>query len=101
MPMRSLTRGLLGSKWSHCILRLKYKCAAPLNVEMNLFLQKVLEIQLPGVPLHPKLSRVKPKTEKEKKLKFYSRDHTQRSIMHKCYVNSIRQVLLTCSLGSD
>lgn len=62
--MKSLTRGPLGSKYSHCILKVEYKCAAPLLGEINLVLQKVLEIQLPGVPLHPKLSRIKTKNEK-------------------------------------
>ena len=88
--MRSLTRGPLGSKWSHCILRLDYQCAAPLNGELNLLLQKVREIQLSSVPLHPKLSRIKTKNEKENKIKFHSRDHILWSIMHKCNGNSIR-----------
>jgi len=85
----------LGSKWNHSILRLEYKYAAPLNGEINLFLQKILEIQLPGVPLHPKLSGIKTKNEREEKIKFHSRDHTLWSIMHKCDGNSIRQVPLT------
>lgn len=62
--LSSVSNEKLDQRSIGCILRLEYKCAAPLNGDINLFLQKVLEIQLPGMPLHLKLSRVKTKNEK-------------------------------------